>query len=62
VTCNVEFVFVLVHFTPCTPCNVGLYTSAGGKNELEKKMNIVMDESQKKIIGGKRKHAYIAGE
>jgi hypothetical protein len=30
--------FLLVHFFPCTPCNVGLYSLAGGKNELEKKI------------------------
>jgi hypothetical protein len=42
-------------------CNVGLYSPAGGKNELEKKINIARDESQKKIIGEKTKPAYIAG-
>jgi hypothetical protein len=30
-------IFFLIHFTPCTPCDVGLYSSAGGKNELEEK-------------------------
>jgi hypothetical protein len=35
--------FLLVHFTPC---NVGIYSPAGGKNELgEKKFNIARGES-----------------
>jgi hypothetical protein len=47
--------FLLVNFFPCTPCNVGLYSLAGGKNELEKKNNIARGDSQKKIIERKNK-------
>jgi hypothetical protein len=44
-------IFFLVHLTPFTPCNVGIYTPAGGKNELEgKKINIAMGESDKKKL------------
>jgi hypothetical protein len=33
------------------PCNVGLYSPASGKNELEeKKINIARDESDKKNL------------
>jgi ribosomal protein S27E len=34
-------IFFSSSFYPCIPCNVGLYSPVGGKNELEeKKINI----------------------
>jgi hypothetical protein len=48
--CNVDF-FFLIHFTPLYPYDVGLYSPAGGKNELEeKKSNIARDETHKKNL------------
>jgi hypothetical protein len=45
--------FLLVHFTPC---NVGLYSSAGGKNELGEKNSTLQGAShQKKFTGRKNK-------
>jgi hypothetical protein len=38
-------------YPPAPPCNVGLYSPAGGKNELgEKKFNIARSESSKKNL------------
>jgi hypothetical protein len=43
------------------PCNIGIYSPAEGKNELEEKTTLQGVSHKKKIIGGKAKHAYIAG-
>jgi hypothetical protein len=52
--------FLLVNFFPC---NVGLYSLAGGKNELEKKITLQGASYKKKyIIVGKRKtHLHCRG-
>jgi hypothetical protein len=43
---------------PCTSRNVGLYSPAGGKNELkEKKINIAKGESHKKNYRGKNQNS-----
>jgi hypothetical protein len=48
--------FFLVHFSPC---NVGLYSPVGGKNELEKKINIARGESHEKILLEKNQNSLI---
>jgi hypothetical protein len=40
-------IFFLVYFSPC---NAGLYSPVGVKNELEKKINIARGKSHKKNI------------
>jgi hypothetical protein len=52
--------FFLVHFTPC---NVGLYSPAGGKNELEEKKKSTLQEvsQTKKIIEEKPKSPTLQG-
>jgi hypothetical protein len=54
----------MLNFFPISfyPCNVGLYSPAGGKNELEEKKSTLHGAShKKKFIGEKAKHAYTAG-
>jgi hypothetical protein len=39
-------IFFSSSFYPCIPCNVGLYSPVGGKNELEEKKS-TLQEAQK---------------
>jgi hypothetical protein len=53
---------MLNHFTPLHPCNVGLYSLAGGKNKLgEKKINITRGETKKNFTGKKQNSPTLQG-